>query len=85
MGVDTSKDTHCAAVIGLNGHHLSAGHFPAAKAGYQALRAFINCQGELLRVGIVGINSYGAGLSRPFKPEILKSLKLFARSKLCAG
>ncbi len=32
-GVDTHKDTHYAAVISLNGEHLSAVQFPATKAG----------------------------------------------------
>lgn len=63
-GVDTHKDTHYAAVIGVTGQHLGAAQFPATSAGYRALREFLTCHGPLLRVGIEGTNSYGAGLAR---------------------
>lgn len=63
-GIDTHKDTHYAAVITVTGQHLAAAQFPATGAGYTALREFITCHGPLLRVGIEGTNSYGAGLAR---------------------
>lgn len=63
-GVDTHKDTHYAAVISVTGEHLSAEQFPATHAGYRALTEFITGYGVLLRVGVEGTNSYGAGLSR---------------------
>lgn len=86
-GVDTHKDTHYAAVISLSGEHLSAVQFPATKAGYQALTAFITCQGELLRVGIEGTNSYGAGLCRHLQAlnidvvEVIRPAKVVRRMK----
>lgn len=86
-GVDTHKDTHYAAVISLHGEHLSAVQFPATKAGYQALTAFITCQGELLRVGIEGTNSYGAGLTRHLQArnievvEVIRPAKVVRRMK----
>lgn len=86
-GVDTHKDTHYAAVISLSGEHLSAVQFPAMKAGYQALTAFITCQGELLRVGIEGTNSYGAGLCRHLQArnievvEVIRPAKVVRRMK----
>ena len=63
-GVDTHKDTHYAAVISITGEHLGAAQFPATDAGYRALHGFITCHGPLLRAGVEGTNSYGAGLAR---------------------
>ena len=63
-GVDTHKDTHYAAVISITGVHLDAAQFPATGDGYRALHGFITSYGELLRVGVEGTNSYGAGLTR---------------------
>lgn len=63
-GVDTHKDTHYAAVITVTGEHIGAAQFPTSKAGYDALTSFITCHGTLLRAGVEGTNSYGAGLTR---------------------
>ncbi len=63
-GVDTHADTHHAAVIDQNGKHLADAQFPTTPAGYAALTAFILMYGILVRVGIEGTGSYGAGLAR---------------------
>lgn len=63
-GVDTHKDTHYAAVITVTGQRLGAAEFPATGPGYRALHEFITCHGPLLRTGVEGTNSYGAGLTR---------------------
>ena len=63
-GVDTHADTHHAAVIDQNGKHLADAQFPTTPAGYAALTAFILMYGLLVRVGIEGTGSYGAGLAR---------------------
>lgn len=63
-GVDTHADTHHAAVIDGNGEHLGDAQFPTTPAGYAGLAAFLLAFGTLLRVGIEGTGSYGAGLSR---------------------
>lgn len=63
-GVDTHADTHHAAVIDQNGKHLADAQFPTTPAGYAALTAFILIYGNLVRVGIEGTGSYGAGLAR---------------------
>lgn len=68
-GVDTHKDTHYAAVISVTGEHLGAAQFPATGAGYRALHGYVTGHGELLRVGVEGTNSYGAGLSRHLRNE----------------
>lgn len=63
-GVDTHADTHHAAIIDQNGKHLADAQFPTTPAGYAALTAFILMYGILMRVGIEGTGSYGAGLAR---------------------
>lgn len=63
-GVDTHADTHHAAVIDQNGKHLADAQFPTTPAGYAALTAFILMYGVLIRVGVEGTGSYGAGLTR---------------------
>lgn len=63
-GVDTHADTHYAAVITTTGEHVCAAQFPATESGYRALAGFITRHGPLLRVGVEGTNSYGAGLTR---------------------
>lgn len=63
-GVDTHADTHHAAVIDANGKYLADAQFPTTPAGYVALTAFILMYGILVRVGIEGTGSYGAGLAR---------------------
>ncbi|MEC5182360.1 transposase [Arthrobacter sp. CG_A4] len=63
-GVDTHSQTHHCAVITVTGEHLADSQFPATRPGYEALQAFITCQGDLMRVGVEGTNSYGAGLTR---------------------
>ncbi|SJN09521.1 Mobile element protein [Leucobacter sp. 7(1)] len=63
-GVDTHADTHHAAIIDQNGKHLVDAQFPTTPAGYTALTAFILMHGVLVRVGIEGTGSYGAGLAR---------------------
>lgn len=63
-GVDTHADTHHAAVIDTNGKHLGDMQFPTTHAGYAALLGFIASFGTVVRVGIEGTGSYGAGLSR---------------------
>lgn len=66
-GVDTHKDTHYAAVISTTGQHLGAAEFTATPAGYRELATFIIGFGKLIKVGIEGTGSYGAGLTRHFK------------------
>lgn len=63
-GVDTHKDTHHAAVVTRTGQHLAAAEFSTSAAGYRDLAAFIAGFGPLLRVGVEGTGSYGAGLTR---------------------
>jgi transposase len=63
-GVDTHGEFHHAAVLDHLGRPLGDRQFPATTAGYQALLAWLCGFGRLLRVGVEGTSSYGAGLAR---------------------
>ena len=63
-GVDTHADTHHAAVVDATGKRLGDQQFPTTEDGYLALIAFLVSFGTLLRVGVEGTGSYGAGLAR---------------------
>lgn len=64
-GVDTHADTHHVAVVdAATGGVLGDKKFPTGRAGYAALLAFVCTFGQVVRFGVEGTNSYGAGLSR---------------------
>lgn len=66
-GVDTHADTHHAAVIDTAGRKLGDKQFPTTETGYLALIGFLVSFGTLLRVGVEGTGSYGAGLARTLR------------------
>lgn len=63
-GVDTHALTHHAAVVDSLGRELADREFPATPAGYEALLKWMASFGAILRVGVEGTGSYGAGLNR---------------------
>jgi transposase len=63
-GVDTHADVQVAAVAGQVGRVLGTEAFPATAAGYRAVLAWMSSHGELVKVGVEGTGSYGAGLAR---------------------
>ena len=63
-GVDTHLDLHVAAALDANGGVLGVESFPATRAGYRDLHAWLAGLGGLVRVGVEGTGAYGAGLSR---------------------
>lgn len=63
-GVDTHGDTHHAAVLSMIGGELGDREFPATAAGYTDLLDWLQCHGTVVRVGVEGTSSYGAGLTR---------------------
>jgi transposase len=63
-GVDTHADVHVAAAVDQVGRVLGTQAFPADAAGYQAALAWMSAHGELVKVGVEGTGSYGAGLAR---------------------
>ena len=63
-GVDTHKDVHVAAVVDERGKILDTASFEANVKGYAALQRWLEGFGTLVRVGVEGTGSYGAGLAR---------------------
>ena len=64
LGVDTHMDAHVGAVISEAGKLLGTLSVPADAAGYLKLLIWANSFGYLLRAGVEGIGTYGAGLTR---------------------
>ena len=62
-GVDTHKDTHTAAAIDTAGRMLGHRQFPATAAGYAALWGWLAGLGAVVKVGVEGTSSWGAGLA----------------------
>lgn len=64
-GTDTHSQTHHVAVLDAATGGLLADHqFPATAAGYREAVAFVAEHGAVVRFGVEGANSYGAGLAR---------------------
>jgi transposase len=63
-GVDTHGKTHHAAVVDQVGRVLGDQEFPASAAGYRALLAWLRSWGRVVKVGVEGTGTYGAGLAR---------------------
>ena len=63
-GVDTHAATHHAAVVDVTGKLLDTRSFIATQAGYRPLLDWASSFGPLLRVGVEGTGTYGAGLTR---------------------
>ncbi len=63
-GVDTHRDVHVAAVVDSTGRVLGTAPFAADKAGYEQLGDWLGSQDRVVRVGVEGTGSYGAGLAR---------------------
>ena len=63
-GVDTHKDSHTAAAVDGAGRRLGIETFPATTTGYRALLNWLRSFGRLVRVGVEGTGSCGAGLGR---------------------
>ena len=68
-GVDTHAEVHVAGMVDQAGRVLGTGEFPVSTAGYQAALAWMRGHGELVKVGVEGTGSYGAGLARYLAAE----------------
>jgi transposase len=71
-GVDTHGKTHHAAVVDQVGRVLGNQLFPATATGYQALLAllaWLRSFGRVVKVGVEGTGTYGAGLARYLTAE----------------
>jgi transposase len=63
-GVDTHGRTHHAAAIDGTGRLLGDAEFAATATGYAALLAWLGGFGRVVKVGVEGTGTYGAGLAR---------------------
>ena len=63
-GVDTHRDVHMAAVVDTAGRVLGTEPFPSDAVGYEHMYNWLRSQGRVIRVGVEGTGSYGAGLAR---------------------
>lgn len=63
-GVDTHGRTHHAAALDDAGRLLGDAEFAATASGYAALLAWLAAFGRLVKVGVEGTGTYGAGLAR---------------------
>ena len=64
IGVDTHQDEHVAVAIDRQGVRLDEHRTPATTFGYTDLERWSRSLGEILKFGIEGTGSYGAGVSR---------------------
>jgi transposase len=62
-GVDTHMDNHVAVVIDELGRVQGTESFPATAAGYRKLLTWMRRFGPVIKVGVEGTGSYGAGLT----------------------
>lgn len=63
-GVDTHGKTHHGAVIDAHGEVLADQEFRACATGYRNLLSWLQGFGVVVKVGVEGTGSYGAGLAR---------------------
>lgn len=62
-GVDTHGRTHHAAALDAVGRLLGDREFPVNTVGYQELFTWLATFGTIIKVGVEGTGSYGAGLA----------------------
>jgi len=63
-GVDTHLDVHVAAALDGVGAELGVKSFPTTAAGYVQLLEWLTSFGAVIKVGVEGTGSYGAGITR---------------------
>ncbi len=88
LGVDTHLDRHVAVALDGLGRRLGELSVPATADGYGRLLAWAEGFGTLVRVGIEGACSYGAGLARCLKArgvEVLETERPKRRNRRGAG
>ena len=64
LGVDTHSDAHVAAALDGAGKLMGGISVPNTEAGYAELLGWASRFGDLVKAGVEGTGSYGAGLSR---------------------
>jgi transposase len=75
-GVDTHGDVHVAAVVDSTGRILGTASFPTTPAGYRRLLSWMRKHGVVIRVGVEGTGSWGAGLARYLSGEAVEVVEV---------
>ena len=76
-GVDTHKATHHGAVLDAGtGQLIAEQEFPADAAGYEAMLTWMARQGQVIRIGVEGTGSYGAGLARHLAAHRVETIEV---------
>jgi hypothetical protein len=83
-GVDTHLDVNVAAALDAIGGLLGVAEFPTTPVGHRRLAEFLASFGTLTRVGVEGIGSYGAGLSRYLRGSAVEVVEVEHRSGMSA-
>lgn len=81
VGIDTHKEFHHAAVITALGEAIEDHRFEATATGYGLLLGWAQSHGEVLRVGVEGTGSYGAGLTARLRLAGLTVIDVIAPDK----
>ncbi|GAA2749687.1 IS110 family transposase [Amnibacterium kyonggiense] len=63
-GIDTHSQTHTVAAVTTAGAMLGSATFPANRSGYGQAAAWLAGHGQVVKVGVEGTGSYGAGVTR---------------------
>ena len=63
-GIDTHGDVNVVAAIDETGQARGHAAFPTTSAGHRRLLAWLQGHGEVVRVGVEGTGSWGAGIAR---------------------
>ncbi|BBZ55230.1 IS110 family RNA-guided transposase [Mycolicibacterium phocaicum] len=86
-GADTHADTIHVAAISMTGATLGDKEFPTTRAGYAAAIRFLMTLGHIVRIGVEGTASYGAGFTRALTAagievvEVTRAVKSTRRRK----
>src|SRR6187431_1033726 len=76
-GVDTHKLTHHAAALdAATGQLLGDREFPATRSGYEQMLTWWLTFGVVVKVGVEGTGSFGAGLQRHLEHEHVTVLEV---------
>src|SRR5258708_16222701 len=67
--VDPHAELHVVGMVDEAGRVLGTREVPVGAGGYQAALAWMRGRGELVKVGVEGTGSYGAGLARYLAAE----------------
>lgn len=81
LGVDTHKDFHHAAVISALGEPVADRRFDATPDGYAELIGWATGHGIVLRAGVEGTGSYGAGLTARLRRLRIEVIEVIAPDK----